>query len=89
MIVEWIITLAGGFVNWIVDLLPELSTEAVTTASTTIAPLGTLVGSMGVWVNWVGVAAQVALVGSLYFTFLAARILRALIGHIPLVGGNG
>lgn len=89
MITEWLFGIGSGFVSWVVDLMPQLDADVVGGASNTIAPLGALVGSMGVWVNWAAMAAQVALVGSLWFTFLAVRVVRALIGHIPLVGGNG
>lgn len=89
MITEWLLSIGAGFVNWIMGLFPPLDATAAEAAATTIAPLGTLVGSLGVWVNWAALAFQVTTIMGIYFTMLAIRVLRALVGHIPLIGGNG
>jgi hypothetical protein len=89
VITEWFLSLAEGVINWFVTIIPPLPAVAVDDASTSLGELGSLVGSMSVWVNWIGVGAQVSVVMTLYFTFLAVKILRALFAHVPFFGGNG
>ncbi len=89
MIVDWLITVGSGAGQWLLLLIPSLPLDALLSGTALLADLATTVASLGVWVDWFALAAQVTLVMGLYFTFLALRILRALLGHIPLVGGNG
>lgn len=89
MILDWLITIGAGAAQWLLLLLPSLPLDALMNGSAILADLGGTVASLGVWVDWFALAAQVTLVLGLYFTFLGLRILRALLGHIPFVGGNG
>lgn len=89
MITEWFLSLGYGVTTWFASLFPSFEPGQIINASGDVAGLATMVGSMSVWVNWAAIAFQVAAVGSFYFTFLAVRIFRALLGHLPLVGGNG
>lgn len=89
MIVDWLVEVGSGAAQWLLLLIPSLPLDALTSGATVLADLATTVSSLGVWVDWFALSAQVALVLGLYFTFLALRILRALLGHIPFIGGNG
>lgn len=89
MITEWLIEVGAGLAQWFLLLLPSLPFEAVVSGIGVMAELGFTVASLGVWVDWFALSAQVAIVVGLYFTFLAVRIGRAMLGHFPLIGGNG
>jgi hypothetical protein len=89
VITEFLLSAGAGFAGWILQLLPSVPDGALIDAEGNVAGLASLVSSMSVWVNWAGLAAQITFVLGLYFTFLAIRIVRAIIGHVPFIGGNG
>jgi hypothetical protein len=91
VITEWFINLGGGVVTWFLSLLPGSSTlpDGVIQAGDGLSSFGALVGSMAVWVNWGALFAAVTFALSWWVAMSVVRIFRAVIGHIPLVGGNG
>lgn len=89
MIIEWVVQAGTTVMNWIIQLFPGVPAQQIIDAQGNFTGLGSIVGSMSVWVNWLALGAQISVVMGLYFTFLALRIVRALIGHLPLIGGNG
>lgn len=89
MIFEWLLLAVQDIVGWWLTMLPDADVLGDGLFVDNLLGLVNLVGSMGVWVNWSLVAAQVSLVLGIYFTALTLRCLRALIGHIPQIGGNG
>jgi len=89
MIVEWILSIGAGIAEWALTLFPKFEPNQVANAAGQVANIGTVVGGMSPWVNWFALGGQVFIVVGLYLTFLTFRILRALLGHIPGIGGNG
>lgn len=47
------------------------------------------VGGAGYWVNFPALMIIAGAVSSLYAVAVTVRLLRAVIGHVPGVGGNG
>lgn len=89
MIIEFIMQAAYNVATWFIGLFPVWEPNQVANAAGQVQGLAQVVGGMSPWVNWLALAGQVVFVLGLYFAFLSLRILRALIGHVPLVGGNG
>lgn len=89
MVTELLLAVAQLIATWVQGLFPPLPTDNLLDGLVQLATIGQYVGSLSVWVNWLALAAQVAFVLGTYFTFLGVRIARALIGHVPLFGGNG
>lgn len=89
MITEWLISLGVDTGGWLLTLLPALPSDFLEGAVGTTVALGGFVGTMGVWVNWVLVSWLVAESFAVYLLMMTVRIIRALIGHVPFVGGNG
>lgn len=41
------------------------------------------------WIPWVELVYCIAVAGAWWFGFLTFKLLRVIVGHIPLFGGNG
>lgn len=89
MIPEFLINIGMGLAAFVVALFPPIPFDSLMSASSALNGLGQHVASLSAWVNWLALAGQITIVMGLYFTFLAVRILRALLGHVPFFGGNG
>lgn len=87
MITEWLVGMGGEFGAWVLSILPGIPLIDGWVGGATA--LGAFAGSLGVWVDWFGISLLVVQVMTLYFLSLAVRILRAVIGHVPMIGGNG
>lgn len=89
MIIEFLYGI-GNFISvWVLGWLPHIPDEAAFAMSQPLYAIGSYMGSLRSWVNWPLVATQVGLVLGLYFTFMALKIVRALISHVPFFGGSG
>jgi hypothetical protein len=89
VIVEWLLQFGTGLGQWFLLLLPSFPADTLASGALVLADLGRMVASLGVWVDWFALAAQVTFVLGLYFTALSFRTLRAILGHVPIIGGNG
>lgn len=91
MIVEWFFSLAGGVWGWVTGFMPAISDDSgvIVTAQNFMATLGEGAGLMGAWVPWVTLGLCLATVIPVYLGSMAVRLARAIIGHLPIIGGNG
>lgn len=89
MITEWLFQVGNTVSVWVLGLFPTLPDESIHAAVDPLMMVGAYIGSMSTWVNWGLVAGQVTVVLSTYFLFLTVKILRALLGYLPFIGGNG
>jgi len=89
VITEWLMTMGGGFGQWLVGIIPAIPSDMIVGYLASAAALGGFTGSLTVWVNWAAIALMVGQVLALYFVTFLVRIIRAILGHVPLVGGNG
>jgi hypothetical protein len=87
VISEWFILLGNEFGMWLMSVIPPI--PAVEGWLGGAAALGAFAGSLGVWVNWVGIGLLVTQVLTLYFASFLIRIVRSVVGHVPFIGGNG
>lgn len=89
MIIEFLYQVGNTVAMWVIGFLPHIPDEQALAASQPLLMIGAYMGSLNSWVNWPLVAAQVVVVTGLYFTFMALKIVRALISHVPFFGGSG
>lgn len=89
MITEFIVGAGNTVALWVLGIFPPMNTDAIISASTALSTIGTYMGSMSVWVNWLLIATQVGLVLGLWLTFLVLKIIRQLLAHVPFFGGSG
>lgn len=89
MITEWLMNVGHTVGLWVVSLFPTLPAEAVHASVDPLSLIGANIGAMSVWVNWPLLVTQATYVMSLYFVFMLVKITRAILGHVPFIGGNG
>lgn len=91
MISDFFITLAANVSAWLLSFLPggNLVDQGIVTSGQGLANIFALMGSLGTWVNWMVLGTCVSSVMGLYFVSLLVRVFRAVIGHLPMIGGNG
>lgn len=91
MIVEWFFGLGDGLSGWFFSMIPAPANEAALIVSTDnlFTPFASGMSSLGAWLPWGVLSVTVPVVMSIYLVSLFARALRVVLGHIPLIGGNG
>lgn len=90
MIFEFIIGLGVDVGASLVESIPTFGAENVVfTTGDVLSPFVGGIASLGAWLPWDALAVTSAIVLPVYLGSLFARFLRAVLGHIPLVGGNG
>lgn len=90
MIVEWLITVAAGFVSWIGTLFPDDGVPGwLTNLDTNVNDWFAQWDGVGVWADWGFLASVVAIVLGWWLTGFLIKLVRTLLGHIPEFGGNG
>lgn len=87
MITEWLMSFGSGFADWLLTIMPGV--PIIDGFIGSAAALGGFAGSLGVWVNWVGIGLLVGQVMAVYLAMFIFKIIRAIIGHLPIIGGNG
>lgn len=90
MIIEWLMSVAGGFVQWLAGLFPvlELPDELVhlDDSFNNVFAMG---DGLGAFIPWPLVGAIAALPLVVWVGGLTIRALRALVAHLPWIGGRG
>jgi hypothetical protein len=91
VITDFFQNLALSFLDWLISLMPVFSDASgvVVTASNFLSTLVVAGASLGVWIPWQTVGICAGLVSSAYVTFLTFKAARALLAHVPFVGGAG
>jgi hypothetical protein len=91
VIVQWFIQLAQGFASWVVSLFPVLDLpDGLVNVDSTINDLFSTWGAgMAPLADWPFVTACVAIPLAVWGSGLLVRAIRALIAHLPYVGGKG
>jgi hypothetical protein len=90
MIVEWGLTLATGFVTWLLSLFPDWDVWPwFADLGNTINSVTTALTGLGVWVNWAVIGACVTAVLTSWIVFAQVKLARFGASHLPGVGGSG
>lgn len=90
MIVEWIMQLSAGFLDFVADWFPPLDLpEWIEHPFDGVEAIASVVVGANTWIDvaFVGGVAVVAL--GAYVAGFVVRLARALIAHIPAIGGGG
>lgn len=90
MIVEWLLDLVVGIVEWFLGLFDEfdMPTEALSPMSG-LSQLAGAVTGMGVWVPWAAIAISVGVVIGFWSVMMFVKIVRQVAAHVPMFGGAG
>lgn len=90
MIVLWFFSVAAGFVQWLASLFPVLELpDQLVNLDDGFNSVFAMGDGLGAFVPWpvIGVLAAVPL--TIWVGGLTIRALRALIAHLPFIGGRG
>lgn len=90
MIIEWLYSVAAGFVGWVGDLmepieLPSWLADGLDGISTFV----TAASGLGAWFPWEVLALVVASMVAIYLVTLAGKAVLKLAAFFPLIGGSG
>lgn len=90
MISQYFITLGVGLVGWMGTLFPGWDPPdwMTGTPQMLLEFLNTFQG-LGVWVDWTALGICSSAVIGVYGTGFAIRLTRAIVAHIPFIGGGG
>lgn len=89
MISDWMIDVALGFALWFLDLLPPIHLDPQFLDGSYLQLVLDWFDGLGVWVVWPVVVLCVSTVAGTWLLGFGVKALRALIAHIPFVGGKG
>ncbi len=91
MIVEWLLQLSSWWNGLVAGMMPPADLQGFDPATQTEgwAPLMSWLGGVGYWVNVPALAWITGLALIAYVASLLAKLVRAIISHVPLVGGKG
>lgn len=91
MITEWFMGLGGMVLDFLFGVMPPIPNESafIINPNDLLTPFMAGINGLGVWLPWQVLTFFLPLVLSVYLISLFARALRAVLGHIPLIGGNG
>lgn len=90
MITEWLIAVGSGFAKFIVTLFPTLSLPSgLVNVDDSVRGVIEMAAGTGVFVDWtyIGLVAGIPL--AIWAGGLLLKGTRALIAHLPFVGGRG
>jgi hypothetical protein len=90
MITEYLIGLAVTVGQFFLDLIPDWEVpEFILTFDTQLNSAVALGSGMSVWVPWTLVIACTTIALGSWVIGLSVKAVRALLGHLPQIGGNG
>lgn len=90
MIVEWFVMLAGQMWNMVTEgFKPWDEAGVVITADRFLAPMMGGIVATSNWLPWGTLAISLGIVGTLYIVSFTIKLLRAILAHIPFIGGAG
>lgn len=90
MIIEWLLEISAGFLEWVGSLLPPIDLPSwVENPFMGLQWVVEAAAGWGVWVNVPIVAGVAAVVIGVFGTTFVVKLVRVLIAHVPFFGGRG
>lgn len=90
MIIEWLMRVGTGFASWVVSIFPTLDLpEGIVNLDDHITSVLALGAGTGVFIDWTYIGFVAAIPLSVWALGLLVKAVRALVAHIPFVGGKG
>lgn len=90
MVIDWLLQLVQGFVGWVASLFPpvELPDWLTGMIGSVNDFLGTVDG-LGGWFPWPVLATVLATLVTFYAVAFGIKLVRAILAHLPEIGGSG
>lgn len=91
MIIEWLMWLGVNVFGMTMEQMPRFDDVegVVLTASGYLLPLASGLASLGAWIPWGVLGVCMPIVIGTYIICLVIRLARAVVAHVPFVGGAG
>lgn len=90
MITDFFINLGTVVFGWFLSIIPQFDDSGIiVNAQNIVTPFAAGIAALGAWLPWAPLVVLMNLMPGVYLVSLFARFLRALLGHIPAIGGNG
>ncbi|SEH84155.1 MULTISPECIES: hypothetical protein [unclassified Leifsonia] len=90
MITEWFLSLAGGFITWLIGLFPPATAvpDWITSAAGYVQNVINSGAGLGAWIPWPLVIGVGGFQLALWFGLWSVKVIRWLVGLIPTMGGG-
>jgi len=83
-------SVGSSFGVWIVTLFPELDLpEQLLHVDDAVNDILAMGDGLGAWVDWTYIGLVAAIPASMWALGLLVRAFRAILAHVPFVGGKG
>ena len=89
MITEWFIGWVSDFLIFVATLLPSWAPGELADAASTLHAAVQNFADFGVWVDWTVLGVCMAAVFGAWAIAVGTKLIRALLAHIPQIGGAG
>lgn len=89
MITEWLVAVVQDLLVFVANLLPSWSPGDMAAARSTLVNLVQQFADFGVWVDWTLLGVCMAAVTTAWAVAVGTKLIRALLAHLPGVGGAG
>ncbi len=90
MIVEWIVSVGAAIASWVATLFPVLDIPpSLTTLDDSMSGIFAMGTGLGAWIDWPTVGTLMAVPLIVWVAGLTIRGIRALLAHLPFIGGRG
>lgn len=90
MITEWLVKVGAGFVDWIVSLFPTLALpDGLVHLDDSVNGILAMGDGLGAFFDWTALGLLAAIPLTVWVAGLLLKGTRALLAHIPLIGGKG
>lgn len=90
MIAEFLADLAMNFAIWVAGLFPEWELPPwVHDSRSQLVDMIETYNGLGVWIDWGILGVCITATATTYAVMLGIKLVRAVIAHIPQIGGRG
>lgn len=89
MILEYLLDLVLGIVEWFLGLFDDLDIPSWLSPSGQIQSFISNFASVGVWIPWTVMASVVTAVVATYSITFVVKLVKQILAHVPGFGGAG
>jgi hypothetical protein len=93
LITTWFLQVVAGIWRWLMGLAPASAADPVAAITPTvqdiITPFASGIADLGVWIPWDNLTIALGVTAGFWGVSFFLRLARAVLGHLPIIGGNG